>query len=240
MKNQKLIPLFLFSCLLISTAFFSCKDDDDDTPEKAYVGEWDQQMEMDVTFDARLKLNEDATFQWIVMDPIYSHTNSDGSYDITGQQIRYFNDADCSENGIYDFTVSGTTLSLQNSSDACAGRIAALEGDWTKNEPNSWVALAGSWTKTYAASDTTFEVKLTFAENGDFSWEMIEVVPNHSNASGKFAATMEKIVYWQDTDCGDNGYYSYSIEELQLTIAVIDDLCNERTPAMVGVWEKME
>ena len=84
MKNLGLLPALLVMLVLVSLT--TCKKDNSDTPEKLYVGSWDKTITADVTFDARLNLNEDGTFSWIVMDPVESHTNSQGAYEIVDGQ----------------------------------------------------------------------------------------------------------------------------------------------------------
>ena len=106
-----------------------------------------------------------------------------------------------------------------------------------KDEPKPSELLLNEWTRLYEASDTTFHVKLTFRGNGTFSWEMIDVVPTHTNSAGEFTATDDEITLFNDLDCDSEGIYSYSIVNDELEITLVSDDCNARTHGFSGVWE---
>ena len=98
--------------------------------------------------------------------------------------------------------------------------------------------LYDSWAKLYEATDTSFMVNLTFKEDGTFTWTMIEEVPNHTNSGGEFEATSTEFTLTVDPDCDGIGKYAYRIENEQLTIEMLEDDCEPRAPAFIGVWEK--
>ncbi|MBN1926124.1 MAG: hypothetical protein JW798_09830 [Prolixibacteraceae bacterium] len=98
--------------------------------------------------------------------------------------------------------------------------------------------LVDEWQKLYEAVDTSFNVKLTFRDDGTFSWDMIDVVPNHTNSGGEYTATNTEFTLFNDADCDGEGVYKYSISGDQLTITKVSDDCDPRSPAFTGVWDK--
>lgn len=107
-----------------------------------------------------------------------------------------------------------------------------------KDELKASEMLLSSWTRFYAASDASFNVKLTFNKAGTFSWELMQNVPTHSNSYAQFSATENEITISNDPECPEAGLYTYSIKGNQLTITLVSDGCSQRSPAFSGVWEK--
>ncbi|MCF8357173.1 MAG: DUF2314 domain-containing protein [Prolixibacteraceae bacterium] len=98
--------------------------------------------------------------------------------------------------------------------------------------------LVDEWQKLYEATDTSFHVKLTFRDDGTFSWDMIDVVPGHTNSGGEYTATNSEFTLINDPDCDGEGVYGYAVANDQLTVTKISDDCDPRSPAFTGVWEK--
>ncbi|MDA3927641.1 MAG: hypothetical protein PF541_01690 [Prolixibacteraceae bacterium] len=87
-----------------------------------------------------------------------------------------------------------------------------------KDSSNQGELLIDSWSKLYVASDTSFNVNLTFNTDGTFTWEMIDVVSNHSNSGGEYTATETDFTLTVDPDCDGIGKYAYTLDGDQLTV----------------------
>lgn len=131
---------------------------------------------------------------------------------------------------------------MKKSTIGLLGIVAIIIGlsfaNCKQSEPSAKDLLIDSWTKLYEASDTSFHVNLTFKSDGTFTWEMIDVVPNHTNSGGEFTATDSEFTLTVDPDCDGIGKYAYTIEDDVLTISMTDDDCEARAPAFEGIWEK--
>ena len=70
-----------------------------------------------------------------------------------------------------------------------------------KDEQKNSALLINSWTRLYQASDASFNVKLSFNADGSFSWEMIDIVPTHSNSYAEYIASETEITISSDPEC---------------------------------------
>ncbi len=111
-----------------------------------------------------------------------------------------------------------------------------------KDTPKNSELLIGSWTKFYVSSDTSFNVKMTFNDNGTFTWEMLEVVSTHLNSYLDYFATETDIELINDPECGVDieGKYSYNITEDKLKISLVSDECSQRISGFSGEWKRFE
>lgn len=235
--NQLRLMILLFAIAATGAiTFSSCNDDDDNEPFTPYLGDWTREAGTDSTVSVQLILSEDMTFAWVPLEPQTGHTASTGSYSVSDNRITFFDDSDCPGEGIYDYSYQDGQLNLQMVSDACTPRISGIEGIWDFKDKNSWIALAGSWLQSTEPPDTTFQYRITFEENGSFMWETITPAKELESFSGKFAATLDNIIFYRDTHCDVEGYYHFNIDELELTIAFVDDGCGDRSAEVSGIW----
>lgn len=236
MKNSRLLSLLLLTIAGIFFGISSCKNDDEG-PYSPYLADWIKEMSGQQNFTAQLSLYEDGTFAWIPLQPSTGHETSTGNFSVADHQIIFHSGSDCSEDGTYQYTYQDNKLTLQVENDDCQPRISALEGTWDFKDENTWIALKGKWRRKHIHSDTAYDFQLEINENATFSWTMIDTLPGYSDFSGRFAATLDNIIFYDGTGCGDtNGYYHFGIDESQLTISYISDPCEDRSTAMIGIW----
>ena len=128
--------LFLLLTITLFTFFiFSCKGDNNDptAPEVTISGSWTRIITdaQGLQFTAELKFNGNNTYDFILLSDTPGHTNSTAEFTLKDDQITIINDTDCGVDGIYNFTITTTKLTLTAVNDQCTPRKAAIEGVWT-------------------------------------------------------------------------------------------------------------
>ena len=230
-----IIVLLPFFILILS----GCKHSNDD-PGTA-IGlpfSWDQSYGTVETFRTRLKLKNNSTFEWIVLDTVSAHTNSYGKFSLSGNRFLCYDNPDCPENGIYQWSLVSGNLALAAVSENCAGRAAGLTGSWTAVDTTVYQRILGSWQKIILDQGIPYRVKLTLTSGGSLKWEMTDPIPGHTNSSVSFAATANTIIVYNDPDCDGNGYYAYTATDTTLAVEMIKDKCPPRAPSFSGTWVK--
>ncbi len=131
MKKSQLFCLIILLSLAMSIISSCKKDDDDDNDNsKSLINSWTKLMVADTNFNVKLTFNGNGTFTWTMIDSVPGHTNSGGEFSYNETQITYFNDPDCTSNGIYDYVICENKLILILVEDNCTPRIPAIIGVW--------------------------------------------------------------------------------------------------------------
>jgi len=238
-KPGRLVSGLLIFCLVIFV--FSCKDDpkDEEVPATPPWGLWTHTFTGTTPITAELQLREaEGKYVWVVLDTVSGIGNDIGSVVVSDNQAGFYNNGNCWETGIYEFTVKNNILNFSMVSDSCPGRMEKLKTAWIPKQMAGLEALSGSWQKMMSVGGVDYRVRLTMTVYGNLNWEMIDPIPGHTNSSVSFTATDSTIVIYKDTDCPGNGYYNWSISGNELTICLLKDYCPPRAPSFSGVWTK--
>ena len=229
----------LFIVCAISLASCNKKSTEAD-PSPNPFGSWTRTYTGTETYRAQINLMAAGSFEWIMLDTLSTHTNSYSKIQVSGNQIRFYEDPDLPDEGLYTFAVSGGVLTMTLISDSYAARVSAIAGTWYATNPAGFAKIIGSWQKTMTDQGTSYRVKLSLTSGGALNWEMIDPFPGHSNSSVSFAATENTVIIFKDPDCSGNGYYAYTANDTTLTIAMVKDECPPRAPSFSGNWSKIK
>jgi hypothetical protein len=91
---------------------------------------------------------------------------------------------------------------------------------------------------TWEITDTQFgSIQLTFAKNLTYT---VHIKSNNMNIKGIFSLKNDLLTFeTDDANCGTKGVYTVTFAKETLTIALIQDLCDNRKASVVGVWEAL-
>jgi|GEM_PF-3309953 len=231
--------LTAFIILLLLAGLYSCKDDENDPNPELLQGSWTRTFTGAETYHAQLNM-KDGEWEWIILDTLSTHTNSVGNYEIINDQLRWYDNPDCPEDGLYNWSVTSNNLTLEAVDDACTPRVGGMAGTWDRLDTTVMHQLLGSWTKEMEAEGVLYDVKLTMNTSGELLWEMIDPIPGHTNSSVSFTVLDNVIIIYNDAECGGNGYFEFEIEGGTLTINTIKDSCPPRSPSFTGVWTRVK
>lgn len=127
--------LFVFSIVIfITVTVMSCSREKIATPEDMIYGSWERLItdSQELQFNAELKIKEDNSFDFILLEDVPGHTNSSAKFTLSGDSFTIINDKDCDGDGIYEFVVNEKQLVFIAVADECAPRKHALQGVWSK------------------------------------------------------------------------------------------------------------
>ncbi len=132
MKNHKTLLAITFVLALLFIT--NCEDSDPVSSEISIYTSWVKDITdtQGVTFTAELKINENNSYDFILLTDAPEHTNSTAQFIIDSDKITITVDADCEVIGVYEYVVSPNKLALIELNDQCAGRLAAIQGVWKK------------------------------------------------------------------------------------------------------------
>ena len=241
MRKIKVVHLsFHAAMFIIGTICLSCCTDriKESGAAGPPFGRWTRTYTGTETYHAQFNLKEDGNAEWILLDTLSTHTNSNFKFQVSGTLVRFYDDPDFSGDGQYQWATSDGILSLKMSSDSYAARISALAGNWNQVNISDYKAITGVWQRTIAVSGMSYRIKLTMTSAGVLSWEMVDPIPGHTNSVVSFALNQNTIVIYNDSDCSGNGYYAYVINNNILTISLIKDKCPPRSPSFSGSWSR--
>lgn len=240
-RNNAIISFYgvlLWACLFTLSACKEKKDDPD--PTVGPFGNWTRTYTGAETYPAQLNLKESGSFEWIMLDTLSTHTNSYAKIQVNGDQVRIYDDPDFAGDGIYKWSVSGDILTLTMVSDDYTARISALTGNWNLKNRESLGKIIGAWQKTVMEQGNSYRVRLTMTSDQMLKWEMIDPIPGHTNSTVSFTATDNTIVIFNDPDCNGNGYFTYVVNNNELTCTYLKDKCPPRSQSFSGTWSKMK
>ncbi len=240
--NIKTFRLSFYVALVFLCAIFlaSCnKKSDEPDPSLNPFGNWTRTYTGLETYRAQFNLTTAGISEWIMLDTLSTHTNSYSKIQVTGNQIRFYEDPDLPGEGIYSWAVSGGVLTLTLVTDSYAARASAIAGAWNLKNPADFTKIVGSWQKTMVDQGTSYRVKLSLTSDGGLKWEMIDPIPGHSNSSVSYTATGNSLIIYKDPDCDGNGYFSFTVNDSALIFIPIKDKCPPRSPSFSGTWMKI-
>ncbi len=129
--------LMLILSVLMFSLFVSCEEDCDciDSSDDAIVGMWERTVTDNegLTFGVYLLFEEDGDYAFLLAEPAEGHTNSYADYRTEGKILTIYNDSDCPDDGLYEFSISGEQLTLEATEETCTPRQLMLEGTWIRN-----------------------------------------------------------------------------------------------------------
>lgn len=122
----------IFLLLAVSlTVISSCKKD---AVSPDIYGSWvvlqsDSQGQL---YNVQLNINNDNTYDWILLDQVDGHSNSHASFTLSENILSITNDADCEGVGEYYVSVEAGKMALIAKNESCSPRAKALEWVWRK------------------------------------------------------------------------------------------------------------
>ena len=99
--------------------------------------------------------------------------------------------------------------------------------------------LTGSWTRTVTNNSTQFDAMITFEYDGTFLFEPLEETAGHNDTPGQYEISGENVTFTDD-ECGNSGIYSFAITDNRLSLTPDNDLCDHRSSALSGTWDRVE
>jgi hypothetical protein len=131
-RQKRLLLVLILS--VFTAVVLSCGSDDVVSPEPTIYGSWVRLItdSQGSQFNAELKIKNDNSFDFILLDNVPGHTNSSAEFTLNGDVFTIINDKDCSSDGVYKYVVSDKELALVVVTDECAPRALALRGVWSK------------------------------------------------------------------------------------------------------------
>jgi len=125
--KKTIFLLLAISLMLIS----SCKKD---TASPDIYGTW-VVLQSDIQgqlFNVQLNINNDNTYDWILLDQAEGHGDSHASFTLSENILSITNDADCEGVGEYYVSVESGKMALIAKNETCSPRAKALEWVWRK------------------------------------------------------------------------------------------------------------
>lgn len=112
--------------------FSSCKKDETESPD--IYGSWTvlQTDDQGQNYNVELRFNTDNSYDWILLDSVEGHTNSNAEFKLVENIMVITNDADCDGEGEYYLIRELDKLAVISVKDDCALRSKALEYLWHK------------------------------------------------------------------------------------------------------------
>jgi hypothetical protein len=127
--------LFVFSIIIfITLAVISCSREKIVAPESTIYSSWERLITdaHGLQFNAELKIKDDNSFDFILLENVPAHTNSSAEFTLSGDMFTVINDKDCGVDGVYEFVVTKKKLAFIAVADECAPRKLVLQGVWSK------------------------------------------------------------------------------------------------------------
>jgi hypothetical protein len=241
MKNTGISTLVCLMLVIMMAAALSCSQKKDDpVPVVTPFGSWIRTFTGSETYSAQLNLKSEGVIEWIMLDTLSTHTNSYSQIQVSGNQLRIFNDPDFTGDGIYKWGIENGPLTMALVNDSYPARTAAIAGTWQVKDETASKKVQGSWQKNMTADGLNYRVQLTLTSSGILNWTMIDIMPGHTNSSVSFTTTDSAFVLFKDPDCPGNGYYSYQVTDTSLIITLLKDHCPPRAPSFTGTWIKVQ
>jgi len=241
MKNTGLSALVCLMLVIMMALAFSCSQKKDDpVPVVTPYGSWIRTFTAGETYSAQLNLKTEGIIEWIMLDTLSTHTNSYSQIQVSGNQLRIFNDPDFTGDGLYTWGIENGPLTLALVNDSYPARTAAIAGAWQGKDETAIKKVLGSWQKLMTVDGINYRIQLTLNSSGILNWTMIDSMPGHTNSSVGFTLTDSAFVLFKDPDCSGNGYYSYQVTDTSLIINLLKDHCPPRAPSFAGTWIKVQ
>jgi hypothetical protein len=189
----------------------------------------------DVSYRAKISFSSDM-LDFILLEPVEGHENSSVTIEVTDKEFEILEDEDCGSGAKYSWFIAGDKLTLKRIVDDCEMRSLSLEGEWSRfnNELENT-----SWTRTNTDdAQLSFKVKMDFYSD-HYDFLLLEEAEGHTNSTAKIRISTGEFEIVEDADCTEpDAKYSWSIENDVLTLTKITDVCEGRSKAIEGQWNR--
>jgi hypothetical protein len=229
-----LVFWFLMVCV-IGLAACSGDDSSSETPRLINTS-WTRINRDDAGLSFRVKMDFFSDhYDFLLLQAAEGHTDSTATIHVVSETFYILEDADCAPpEGQYTWQIENDVLDLARITDACDGRIKAIEGQWNRF---GTTILNTSWTRVISDGDIRFKVRLDFHEQ-TFDFVLLEDAPGHDDSSGRLEVIGQECILSEDVDCeGATGRYAWVIIDHTLEINVLEDECAPRATALIGQWD---
>ena len=230
----------LTAIFLVLSSMFSCTHKTEDAGTvTSPLGSFTRTFTGTETYSAQINLKSDGSFEWIMLDTLPTHTNSYSKVQVSGTQLRFYADPDFAGDGLYNWSLNNGVLNLSVVSDDYAARIRGIAGSWQIKDPAVIGRITGTWQKNMQVGGLSYRVKLTLTSAGLLKWSMVDSIPGYTSANLSFTATDNTMVIYNDPDCGGNGYYSFLVSDIAMSVIMVKDNCPPRSPLLSGTWVRL-
>jgi hypothetical protein len=126
--------LFFISLIIFTIVILSCTQEKNMVSEDTIYGSWVRSITdaQGLQFNAELKIKNDNSFDFILLENVAGHTNSSAEFTLSEDIFTVINDKDCGVDGVYEFVVTEKKLTFIAVADECVPRKLALQGVWSK------------------------------------------------------------------------------------------------------------
>ncbi len=83
-----------------------------------------------------------------------------------------------------------------------------------------------------------FDAVIVFQSDGGMRFEMLSPVSGHTETLLKYRTEGDRVVAYDDPECGTEGRYHYEISGSRLTLTVEEDGCAPRLAILHAEWRK--
>jgi hypothetical protein len=99
------------------------------------------------------------------------------------------------------------------------------------------VSLENKWGRTVTdPQGREFEAAITFGADGVLRFELLSSVTGHTDTTLKYRVEGNRIVFYDDPECGTEGRYRYDISGSTLTLTAEADSCEPRLAILQAEW----
>lgn len=99
--------------------------------------------------------------------------------------------------------------------------------------------LEGTYTAMRTFDTGDFPVRLEFTANGRLIWTPLENVPGHTASEVGYTRQGDfGFIIHDDPDCGNEGSYTFTLQDNTLIITAAEDDCEPRAAALSGNWTR--
>ena len=225
--------------LLVSVLFFACDktDESEYTPVYTVEGNWARFVQLeDTVFWAEARFEKSGTYNYVILDSIPGHGNTQGTYTYADNKLT-INNEDCTGPGVYKVEFAQFLVTLTHEADNCAPRVKSLDGTWST--VNSTPFVFGSWKRLIVTNDTSFYGTLSLNQDFTFSFIVQGTVPGHTNTGGSYTVVNNRITL-SDQDCLGNGAYFFTMsDQYHLMLKTDTEPCPEREVIIQGDWGRV-
>lgn len=97
--------------------------------------------------------------------------------------------------------------------------------------------LANEWERHVVdAQGREFDAALNFAPDGILQFELLSAASGHTATLLKYRVDGNRIVFYDDPECGTEGHYRYDITGSTLTLTAEEDACAPRRAILHAAW----
>jgi hypothetical protein len=99
--------------------------------------------------------------------------------------------------------------------------------------------LEGTYTAMRTFDSGEHPVRLEFTTSGRLIWTPLEDIPGHTPSEVGYTRQGDfGFKIYDDPDCGNEGNYTFTLQENTLIITATEDNCEPRAAALSGTWAR--